>query len=151
MAAAGVGCRIGREANSEFNEGGNGITGPQNGNQLPLGIDPYRVAGDVSSGLLPGVNESMGGQVGQADNKLQAYCYRTVLTDVRSNRIAIEKPIGYDEAAYEMLFRAIEVGQDSRFLKSRRCRIEKRIPTTTAVFPWTGSAATTATVGTGPP
>lgn len=39
------------------------------------------------------------------------------LTDVPANRVTIEKPKGYDEAAYEILFRAIEAGQKNRFTK----------------------------------
>jgi hypothetical protein len=118
MAAAGVSCVIGREANAEFKERGNGIVGPRAGNQVPDGIDPYRVAGDPASGLLPGVNEGLGGRVGDADDRLQAYCYRMVLTDAPANRVAIAKPAGYDEADYEILFRAIAAGQRERFFKT---------------------------------
>lgn len=118
MAAAGVSFVIGREANAEFNERGNGIVGPRPANQLPDGIDPYRVAGDPASGLLPGVNEGLGGRVGDADDRLQAYCYRMVLTDAPANRVAIAKPAGYDEADYELLFRAIAAGQRDKFFKT---------------------------------
>jgi hypothetical protein len=118
LAAAGVSFVVGREANSEYEETGNGITGPQHGNQLPKGIDPYRIKGDPKSGLLAGVNADMGGEVGDADHRFQAYCYRMVLTDVAANRVAVAKPEGYDEADFEILFRAIEVGQKSRFFKT---------------------------------
>ncbi|MDP6358708.1 MAG: FAD-dependent oxidoreductase [Planctomycetota bacterium] len=118
LAAAGVSFRMGREANSEFDEAGNGITGPRRGNQLPNGIDPYIRKGDPASGLLPGVNPDMGGKVGEADHRLQAYCYRMVLTDVETNRVPIEKPANYNEADYEILFRAIEAGQRGRFFKT---------------------------------
>ena len=40
-----------------------------------------------------------------------------VLTDVPENRIMITQPPGYDEANYELLFRAIEVGQGGGFFK----------------------------------
>ena len=118
LAAAGVSFRIGREANSEYDEKGNGITGPLRGNQLPKGIDPYVVKGNPSSGLLAGVNPDMGGKVGDADRRFQAYCYRMVLTDVPSNRIDVPKPDNYDPAGYELLFRAIEAGQKDRFFKT---------------------------------
>lgn len=118
MAAAGVSFVIGREANSEYGETANGITGPKGGNQLPKGIDPYVVKGDAASGLLPGVNADMGGKVGEGDHRLQAYCYRMVLTDVPANRKPIEKPKSYDPAAYEILFRAIEAGQKGGFFKT---------------------------------
>lgn len=118
LAAAGVSFVVGREPNAQYGETGNGITGPQRGNQLPNGIDPYLVKGDASSGLLPGVNPDMGGKVGDGDQRLQAYCYRMVLTDVPANRIAVQKPDGYDPAAYEILFRAIEAGQKNGFFKT---------------------------------
>lgn len=118
MAAAGVSFVMGREANSQFGETGNGITGPQRGNQLPDGIDPFVVKGDASSGLLPGVNQNMGGEPGDADHRFQAYCYRMVLTDVPANRVPIPKPKDYRATDYEILFRAIEVGQNGRFFKT---------------------------------
>jgi len=75
------------------------------------------VEGDPTSGLLPGVNPDLGGEKGSADHRLQAYCYRMCLTDHPENRVMIEKPQGYNEADYEILFRAIEVGQKGGFYK----------------------------------
>jgi hypothetical protein len=118
MAKAGVKYTLGREANAQYGETINGIqTARSKGNQLPKGIDPYKVKGDPKSGLLPGVNPDPGGADGAADAKLQAYCYRMCLTDVPDNRVMIEKPAGYNEADYELLFRAIEVGQKDAFFK----------------------------------
>jgi len=114
---AGVSFVIGRESNSEFNEKSNGNTGVARKNQLPKGIDPYVVKGDSTSGLLPGVNPDLGGEKGDGDHRLQAYCYRMCLTDVPENRVKIDKPEGYNEADYEILFRAIEAGQKDRFFK----------------------------------
>lgn len=118
MAAAGVSFVMGRESNAQYKETGNGITGPLRGNQLPGGIDPYVVKGDPSSDLLAGVNPDMGGEVGDADHRFQAYCYRMVLTDVEKNRVAITKPDKYNPEDYEILFRAIEAGQSGRFFKT---------------------------------
>ena len=115
---AGVSFRTGREANSEYNEQHNGITGPLGGNQLRSGIDPYVVKGDPSSGLLDFVNPDMGGEVGDADHRFQAYCYRMVLTDIPSNRVKIEKPAGYKESDFELVFRAIEAGKKWGFFKT---------------------------------
>lgn len=114
---AGVSYMIGREANSQFGETGNGNTGVSPKNQLPDGIDPYVVKGDPASGLLPGVNADLGGEKGAADHRLQAYCFRMCLTDHPENRVTVEKPAGYDEADYELLFRAIEAGQKHSFYK----------------------------------
>ena len=108
---------MGREANSEFDEKGNGITGPLRGNQLPSGIDPYVVQGDPKSGLLPGVNPDMGGEVGAGDHRFQGYFYRMVLTDAPKIRVPIAKPEVFEEADFELLFRAIEAGLKGNFFK----------------------------------
>ncbi|WP_442484993.1 FAD-dependent oxidoreductase [Aeoliella sp. SH292] len=118
LAAAGVSFTTGREPNAKYGETHNGVTGPQHGNQLPDGIDPFVVPGKSSSGLLPGVNPDMGGPRGTGDHHLQAYCYRMVLTDVPENRSPITKPTNYREEDYEILFRAIEAGQTGAFFKT---------------------------------
>lgn len=117
LSSAGVSFFIGREVNSKYAETCNGITGPSRDNQLPNGVDPHLVKGDASSGLLPGVTPDMGGNPGDGDHRLQAYCYRMVLTDVPANRVQVSKPESYDPASYELLFRSIEAGQKDGFFK----------------------------------
>lgn len=118
MAKAGVSYAVGREPNRKYGETHNGIqVRYADKNQLPKGISPYVTPGDPGSGLLPGVNPGAGGRDGEGDDKIQAYCYRMVLTDAPKNRVPIERPQDYDEADYEILFRAIEAGQTSQFLK----------------------------------
>ena len=114
---AGVSYTAGREANSQYGETINGIQRRTSGNNLPNGIDAYIKKGDPSSGLLSGVNASAGGPDGSADSKIQAYCYRMCLTKTPNNRIPVGQPAGYKESDYELLFRAIEVGQKGRFFK----------------------------------
>jgi hypothetical protein len=53
----------------------------------------------------------------EGDHRLQAYCYRMCLTDAPDNRVKIGKPEGYNEADYEILFRAIKAGQKGDFFK----------------------------------
>jgi lysophospholipase L1-like esterase len=121
LAKAGVSYTIGREANSTYGELRNGIQSVNAvKNQLPNGIDPYVMPGNPASGLLPGVNLFVGGADGTGDNKLQAYCYRMVLTDVAANRVPVAQPAGYNAADYELLFRAIAAGQSSAFFKFDR-------------------------------
>jgi hypothetical protein len=118
LAAAGVSYEVGREANAKHGETLNGVQVVRSTkNQLPSGIDPYVVQGDPSSGLLPGVNPNAGGVDGSADNRLQTYNYRMVLTNKPENRVAVTQPAGYDAADYELLFRAIEAGQTGGFFK----------------------------------
>jgi hypothetical protein len=118
LPGAGVTFTVGRESNATYDEEFNGIqAGRARKNQLPDGIDPYVEAGDPESGLLPGVNPVPGGEDGETDDRLQAFCFRMVLTDVPENRVKIAKPPGYDEADFELLFRAIEAGQKGGFFK----------------------------------
>jgi hypothetical protein len=118
LPGAGVSFTTGRESNATYNETVSGIQSKRSvKNQLPDGIDPYIKPGDPSSGLLPGVNPDAGGEDGQGDHRLQAYCFRMCLTDVPENRVAFEKPEGYDKADYELLFRAIEAGLSRDFTK----------------------------------
>ena len=109
MAAAGVSYATGREANRQYGETINGIEAAMaTKNNLPRGIDPYVKKGDPSSGLLPGVHKSAGGKDGEADKKIQAYCYRVCLTDAPANRIMITKPAGYRERDFELIVRAAQ-------------------------------------------
>ena len=121
MAKAGVTYTVGREPNSLYNETLNGIQTARALKHRSPGwkIDPYRVKGDPSSGLLPGINPDPGGPDGTGDKKVQAYCYRMTLTDVPQNRVPITKPEGYNELDYELLFRSIEAGE-TKFFKLDR-------------------------------
>jgi lysophospholipase L1-like esterase len=118
LPGAGVTFTIGREANETHGETYSGIQAARaTKNQLRDGIDPYVTPGNPASGLLPGVNADAGGVDGTSDTRLQAYCFRMVLTDVAANRVAIAQPPGYNEADYELLFRSIEAGQTTDFFK----------------------------------
>ncbi|MEO5714137.1 MAG: FAD-dependent oxidoreductase [Luteolibacter sp.] len=118
LPGAGVTFTVGREANATYGEDYSGIQAARaTKNQLPNGIDPYVTAGNPASGLLPGVNASPGGSDGDGDARLQAYCFRMVLTDVAANRVPVARPPGYNEADYELLFRAISAGQTKGFFK----------------------------------
>lgn len=119
MAAAGVQYRTGRESSDTFGESYNGIQSGRTTNQMPWGVSPYVQAGNSGSGLLrwPPMNAEPGGRNGDPDSRIQAYCFRMCLTDVKNNLIPIPKPYGYREQDFELLFRAIEAGQTQRFYK----------------------------------
>jgi hypothetical protein len=118
MAKANVSYTVGREANNRFGEIYNGIQVTNTkGHQLPNKIDPYIVKGNPGSGLLPNVFSNPG-RDGDGDNKIQAYCFRACLTNNPNNRVMIDKPEGYNEQEYEILFRAIEAGQKEFFTLS---------------------------------
>jgi len=126
LAAAGVSYIVGRESNETYGETLNGIQTRQtvwhvftvDGNKVPprplpveARVDPYVIAGDPSSGLLPGVNPDAGGPDGQGDHRVQSYCYRLCLTNAPENQVPFAQPEDYDEATYELLFRMFEAGE----------------------------------------
>lgn len=112
MARAGVSYMVGREADSVYNESYNGVqvqppATPQHGNQIPDGVDPYKIPGDPSSGLLWGISNAALAPIGSGDKHVQAYNFRICLTDDSANRIPITKPEDYDPSRYELLPRYI--------------------------------------------
>lgn len=108
MAASKISFIVGREPNTLYNETINGMHPNISFNQLHGKIDPYVVKGNPSSGLLPRIYQDAGGNPGAGDKGVPSYNYRMCLTDVPENRVFIEKPSGYNEREYEILFRAIE-------------------------------------------
>jgi hypothetical protein len=112
LAAAGVSFAIGREANAQYGETLNGVQPGRRHHQFSQDISPYRIAGDPSSGLLPRVSAEPIAALGSADEKIQAYTFRTCLTRVAANRVAFPKPEGYDPDQYELLLRTLLAGSD---------------------------------------
>lgn len=119
MAMAGVKYHVGREANSVYGEEFNGIQKEvfHHGHHFSEKIDPYVVAGDPSSGLLPKISSKDPGVNGEGDDRIQAYCFRMCLSNHPDNRIAFTKPEGYNPADYELLARVYAKGWDATFNK----------------------------------
>jgi len=121
MAGAGVTVTVGREANATYGETLNGVQLANTTNhQFTLDIDPYRVPGDPSSGLLPRISAERPAPDGSADRKIQAYTYRMCLTDVPANRVPFAKPEGYDASQYTLLKRYMDSGYRNFFSKFDR-------------------------------
>ena len=122
MAAAGVSFHVGREAASTYNERWNGAQPNVFHHRHHFGmvkdkIDAYCVPGDPKSGLLPRISSDPPGQTGQGDRRVQAYCFRLCLTNVPENRVAIDRPEGYDPHQYELLARILDAGWREVFAK----------------------------------
>jgi hypothetical protein len=122
LAAAGVKYHVGREANSVYGEEHNGVqTGVLHHRHhfgfLKQKISPYVVPGDPKSGVLPRISSLPPGEFGSGDSKVQAYCYRTCLTDHDANRVPFAKPAGYDAKQYELLVRIFAAGWRETFDK----------------------------------
>ena len=108
MARCGCSFHVGREDNSVYGETLNGAqVRPKH--QFDLPVSPFVVEGDSRSGLLPFV-EATQPNIGEGDGRMQAYNFRLCLTQRPDNRIAFEKPLGYDRAHYELLARYIRAG-----------------------------------------
>lgn len=119
MAASGVKYTFGREANSEYSETWNGVQKGvyHHGHYFKDNVDPYKVPGDPSSGLLPRISSEAPGENGTADKKVQAYCFRLCLTQLAENKVPITKPEGYDSTQYELLARVSETRWNEFFGK----------------------------------
>lgn len=103
MARAGVGYRVGREAEAEFGESHAGVQPPM---ELTP-IDPFVQPGRPESGLLKWVENDHGKPVGAADGYTQAYNYRYYTTLDPDQRIAITPPAHYDPQDYELVGRYV--------------------------------------------
>ena len=139
MAASGVSYYVGREANSVYGEHWNGIQkdhkvayrflNESRSHFPPRKIDPYVVPGDSTSGLIPRVSADPPGKTGEGDKRIQAYCFRLCLTDVKENQVPFEKPDNYDPMQYELLGRLFEAGWGPlELIHNRGTRIAKFDP-----------------------
>lgn len=110
MASAGCSYVVGRESNSQYGEDFNGYrnTMRHNGHYFGAKVDPYKIKGDKSSGLLKYISPEPPLANGAADKKVQAYNYRMCLTDYEPNKIPLQKPDNYDPQDYELCGRWFE-------------------------------------------
>lgn len=108
MAAAGVANTVGREGNAVHGETLNGVQF-RTGHQFQRTVDPYRVAGNAASGLLPGIQNEPPGTPGAGDHRIQAFNFRVCLTKAADRR-PFPRPPGYNPARYELLRRYLAAG-----------------------------------------
>jgi hypothetical protein len=108
MAMAGVSYTTGRESNTQYNETVNGVQLKEK-HQFPDGIDPYKIPGDASSGLVWGVSTRMLAPTGSGDKSIQAYNFRICLSSDPANQVPITRPGNYDSTRYELLLRYLAV------------------------------------------
>ncbi|NQV24946.1 MAG: FAD-dependent oxidoreductase [Rhodopirellula sp.] len=122
LATAEVDYHVGRESRAQYGEDWNGIqTGVlHHGHHfgaVKKPISPYVVPGDPASGLLPRISPDPPGNFGDADKRVQAYCFRMCLTNDPKNRVPFPAPAGYDPGQYELLVRVLEAGWREGFNK----------------------------------
>jgi len=118
MAAAGVSFMVGRESNSKYGETRNGVqSGHAHSHQFEKPVDPYVIPGDPSSGLLPRIHGDPPGEEFGGDHRVQAYCFRTCMTNHPDNLVPWPKPDGYDPLQYELALRYYLAGWKGVFRK----------------------------------
>ncbi len=119
MAASGVEYAVGREAAGQYGEQWNGVQTEvfHHAHHFKQKIDPYKIPGRPSSGLLPELSAATPGNKGDGDNKIQAYCYRLCMSTAPANSIPFPKPEGYDPKRYEILSRLFAAGWRDVFPK----------------------------------
>ncbi len=104
MPGAGVSSFIGRESNSVYNETLDGVQ-LLGQHQFADSVDPYKIAGNASSGLLWGISKNALKPTGSGDTLIQAYNYRICLTTNTANKTDITRPVNYDSTKYRLLVR----------------------------------------------
>lgn len=119
MSAAGVSYHVGRESNKTYGEEWNGVQVGTLHHQhwFQANISPYKIPGEPSSGVLPRISQEPRGEKGEADHRIQAYCFRMCLTNHPENRVEFPKPDAYDPNQYELLLRVYQSGWDQTFNK----------------------------------
>ncbi|MDR3198433.1 MAG: FAD-dependent oxidoreductase [Planctomycetaceae bacterium] len=122
MAAAGVDYHVGRESNDQYGEtwNGNQVGILHHGHWFKKPVDPYVISGDPKSGRLKYIDDSKPGIRGEADHRVQAYCFRMCLTDHEPNRVPFPKPEGYNPNDYELCVRIFQTGWRETFDKFDR-------------------------------
>lgn len=108
--AAGVSTIIGRESNQQYGETLNGIRAKTDHAQFAVKVDPYKISGDPSSGLIHTILNEPFGRPGEGDKSLQAYCFRVCLTSNVANQIVFSEPDGYNRNDYEIYLRYVGAG-----------------------------------------
>ena len=119
MAEANVSYHVGRESKDTYDEEWNGIqTGVlHHQHWFWADISPYVVPGDPSSGVLPKISTEDPGEYGEGDDKIQAYCFRTCMSNHPDNMVPFPKPDNYDPKDYELLGRVFDTGRKDWFQK----------------------------------
>jgi hypothetical protein len=107
MARSGVAYTFGREAKSTYGESLAGAQPPMS----VYAIDPYVKAGDLQSGLLPGLQSTPVALVGEADKLTMGYGFRWRFV-FKGESLPIEPPANYDPKQFELYRRAFQQGVD---------------------------------------
>ena len=113
MAAAGVRYTIGRESTAAYGEEFNGVQLEKSiHHNFNAPVSPYKIADDPASGVLPFISADPPGKTGDADHRVQAYCFRLCMTRHPDNRLPFPKPDNYNADDFLLMPRAWEGRKD---------------------------------------
>ena len=107
---AGIGTETIREGNARYGETKNGIRAESPYRQFEVQVDPYRIPGDASSGLIATIQAGDLGTPGAPDKHIMGFCFRLCLTKNENNRLEIAQPAAYDLATYDIYRRYLAAG-----------------------------------------
>ncbi|NLT71894.1 MAG: FAD-dependent oxidoreductase [Verrucomicrobiaceae bacterium] len=114
MAFSGVSYRVGRESREEYGES---LAGVVVSREFP-GVDPYKVKGDPSSGLLSPIFPDPIGEEGEASRFFMSWNFKLAWETKPTEEypgIPITPPENKDEDVYELLRRSTEAGYPTRW------------------------------------
>lgn len=99
MAQAGVSYHVGRESRETYGESMAGIRPIQHYGKREIAFD--------EQGLLPDISVEPPGEIGDGDNRVQAYNFRLCLSRDPENQVPIGRPPRYDPRRYTLLSRVM--------------------------------------------
>ncbi len=110
MSRAGISYTVGREGVLDFGESWAGRRAIlPDGHQMLPRVSPFDENGDV----LPLINPAPLVGEGEADEAVQGYGFRLIVTENESNRIPFPRPYGYDPTQFDLVKRYYEVHPDA--------------------------------------
>jgi len=101
MAQAGVSYTWGREGVGQYGESLAGVRPKDPNHQFDISVSAY----DETGKLIPEIQAEPRGELGSADQKIQAYNFRMILRKDPSNRVSFPEPLNYDPNRYKLLAR----------------------------------------------
>ena len=105
LARAGVSYKVGREGVHDFGESWAGRRAIlPDGHQMLPRVTPF----DESGNLLPLINPAPMVGEGEADEAVQGYGFRLIVTDDEAKRVPFPKPEGYDPSQFSLVKRYYE-------------------------------------------
>ena len=123
MTQAGVHYTWGRESINQYNESLAGVRAETPHHQFTFPLSPFTTDGK----LLPEVDPGPLAPAGTADQKIQAYNFRVILTQNKHDMVPFPRPVQYDPQEFELLARYLEAFQQ-RYGRSPRLN-ELSMPT----------------------